>query len=1082
MLWRSLLNAPPLDDLLPDILRALAAPDLIQLAGRLDQQLAVLLDQLRQKRCLLILDNLESVLEQGVQGGAYRAGYEDYGQLIRLVGQYDHQSCLLFTSRERPGGLARLERDIPLIRSHHLHGLDEEAAQQLLAQRGLQRTSGKNLSLIRRYSGHPLALKLVAETIGELYFGDVAAFLAEETFIFADIRDVLDQQLERLSPIEREIMTWLAIEREPVSVQTLGDNLLGPVNRPDYLEALRGLGRRSLLEKQGDGFTLQNVITEFTTQHFIHQLCQELANDNLTTFNHYPLMKAQSNDFVRQSQRRLILQPITQHLRAQFGQAGLELKLRDYLVRLRLEMPRGYAGGNILNLLLHLNSDLSGFDFSGVAVWQAYLQGMMLQHVNFRGADLRGAVFTDTFGAVSSVAFSPDGQLLAAGTQEGQTRIWRTADWQPVQILKGTLACFSPDGQTLAIRSHDSTLELWDVADAATSASGQTIQTLQGHAATVSSACFSPDGQTLASGSADQTIRLWDVASGQTIQLLQGHGDAVASIHFSPNGQTLASGSMDQTIRLWDLVSGQTIQILQGHGGSVKSVCFSSDGQTLASGGRDQTIRLWDAASGQEIQTLQGHTDRVRAVCFSPDGQTLASGSDDQTIRLWDVVNGQTIRTLQGNNDPIESLCFSPDGQILASGSWDNSIHLWNVTSPKSFGSGQIIHTLQGYNDGIWSVCFSPDGQTLASGGKDQTVRLWGMGHAGDQNIRTLHGHSSWVLSVCFSPDGRSLVSAGGDMEIHLWSVADSSSLPDDAALDSNLELLTLQGHTEPIPSVCFSPDGQTLASGSSDRMIRLWDVANLLRLDHALSGLSDVDLDSSQTLQTLTGHTGTVRSVCFSPNGQILASGSRDQTIRLWNVANGQVLRALHQHTGWVTSVCFSPDGQILASGSVDRTICLWDVADVTTSGNCQVIQTLHGHTDWVWSVCFSPDGHTLASSSHDRSIRLWDVATGQMLQTLQGHSRRVTSVCFSSNGQTLASGSLDGTIKLWNTQTGECLKTLRPDRPYERMNITGVTGLTPAQIATLKALGAVEEQTGGAGDRGARENPHLSLPTPPH
>ena len=275
LIWRSLLHAPPLSDVIRGWLQILSPRQDAELPPGLDEQLALLLDHLRRQRCLLVLDTVESILRGNDRAGSYRSGYEDYSRLLQAIGQGRHQSCLLLTGRERPLELERLEGHAALVRSFCLHGLQQEAAQAVLEERNLVGPVEARMALVDRYSGNPLALRPVAAAIRDLFAGDVAAFLRAQTPIFDDMRDILEQQLTRLSPLECEVLVWLAIEREAVSLQTLQGNLVYPQSTGAVLEAVRSLQRRSLLETYGDRIALPHVLIEYVTERLIAQVCRE---------------------------------------------------------------------------------------------------------------------------------------------------------------------------------------------------------------------------------------------------------------------------------------------------------------------------------------------------------------------------------------------------------------------------------------------------------------------------------------------------------------------------------------------------------------------------------------------------------------------------------------------------------------------------------------------------------------------------------------------------------------------------------------------------------------------------------------
>jgi WD40 repeat protein/transcriptional regulator with XRE-family HTH domain len=1021
IIWRSLRNAPPLAEILSELTQFLSARHDSEPPGNIDKSIARLIKYLQSQRCLVILDNIEMILLEG-QAGHYRAGYEAYGDLFQRIGESKHQSTLLLTSREKPREIGPLEGEISRVRSYQLRGLDVVEGKQMLADKGLSGSDAAWPRLIDHYSGNPLALNLVAEMIREVYDSRIDDFLADGEIIFGRIGDIIGEQFERLSALEQALMYWLAIERKPVSRETLEANMLQPVPKRVLMIALRSLRRRSLIEKAEPGFSLQNVIMEYVTDRLVDQICNEIVAGLISLCHTHALMKTQAQEYVRESQIRLILQPIRDRLLPALGEAELERQLIGLLSEFRQETVSepSYVAGNVLNLLLQGRTNLKNLDFSTLDIRQASLREAVLHDTNFGYAHFTHTLFLETFGPILAIAFSPDGRLLAAGTANGEIRLWQVVDYRQLLVCEGhtdwvkSLA-FSPDGRRLASGSVDQTIRLWDVM------TGTCLHTLKGHSAPVHSVAFNVKSDLLASGSVDQTIRLWDPKSGHDLDTLSGHTGSIRSIAFSPNGDVLASGSKDQTLRLWDITTRRCLNILQGHTASVRAVAFNADGRLLASGSSDHTLRLWSTDTGQVIKVLEGHQQRVLSIAFDPSEHVIASSSDDRTIRLWNVSTGQCLATLRGHNDWIRSIAFHPRRSLLASGSDDQTIRLWNSNT------GQCLTTLQGYTNTTWSIAPSPDGTLIASGSNDRAIRLWHVETG--QILKTLWGHSARVWSVAISPDtsqgsgGPTLASSSYDQSVRLWNV------------DTGQCLAILQGHLGQVWSVAFTPDGRLVASGGDDQTIRIWNVT------------------TGRCLNTLIAHDDAVRQVAFSSTG-VLASCSEDGTIRLWDITQAQCFRTLQAHDNWIRTIAFSPDGQILASGGDDQTIRLWDAA------TGQGLKVLQGHAGRIETVAFSPDGMTLASGSSDQMIKLWQTHQGQPIKTLPGHHNRIRSLAFIPNANyNLVSSSQDETIKIWDTQTGTCLKTLQPDRPYEGMNITGVTGLTDAQQITLKTLGAVEQ-----------------------
>ncbi|MCF3571208.1 AAA-like domain-containing protein [Planktothrix agardhii 1806] len=575
---------------------------------------------------------------------------------------------------------------------------------------------------------------------------------------------------------------------------------------------------------------------------------------------------------------------------------------------------------------------------------------------------------------VSTVQFSPKGDLIASGSQDKTVKLWKPDGslWKTLIGHEGGIIglAFSPRHPLLASASGDKTIKLWKT-------DGSYLRTLNGHKEPVLAVSFSPNQDILISASFDHTIKLWTI-DGKLLKTIPAHGAEIRTVVFSPDGQRFASGSADNTVKIWKS-DGTLLKTLTGHQGEVMAVAWSPDGQTLASASRDKTIKLW-SREGLLVNTLGPFDNAVWDVVFSPNQKFLAAGMRNKEVQLWRKDAKTSVytpyKTLFGHNGEVSDIVFSPDSQIIASASWDKSVKLWKTKD-------YLVTRLIDHQDSVWGIAFSPDGQTIASSSLDQTIKLW---TKKGQLLQTLTGQNSWVNQVEFSSNGQWLASASSNETIKLWKKAKNGTF----ITNPNQTLL---GHKAGVWGIKFTPDNQSLISASWDESVKIWGIDGTLR-------------------QTLKNHNGQVWGIAIAPTGDWIASSSDDKTIKLWKF-NGQLLQTLTGHQDGIWGLALSPDGQILASASRDETVKLWRWNPRTKSFIYE--NTLKGHTATVMAVAFSPDQKLLASASQDNTIKLWKL-DGTLIKTLNGHNDQVYNVKFSPDGQTLASVSEDKTVILWN------------------------------------------------------------------
>lgn len=583
-------------------------------------------------------------------------------------------------------------------------------------------------------------------------------------------------------------------------------------------------------------------------------------------------------------------------------------------------------------------------------------------------------------GFVRSVAYSPNGDLIASASRDNTVRLWDAVTGQPVgEPLTGhtnwvNRVLFAPDGETLYSAGRDGVIRRWDVAG------GQAAgEPLTGHDADIRSLAISPDGDLLASGDIRGTLIIWDTASGEIVeQIAAAHDDIVYALDFAPDGERLVSGGGDNVAKVWSLDTFDA-EIFSGHANWVLDVRFSPDGEQIATASADRTLRLWDVDSGEATGApMNAHTNWVRSVQFTGGGNRLLSGGVDGLVLVWDI---QTRQVLDGfrtiDNAEVWDVAIAPDGESIITAGAD-AVPVWSAQAVPVLGE---LVTVRGAD--ALDVVYSPDGAWIISAGRpDDSGTITFTPRNGGDSV-TLDAHTTDVMALAVSAATNELISV--DVQGRLI-ISDIDTQTVRADFDVNDSAFSL----------ALSPGGDRIAVGTGSSAVALWAHAD----------------GEWRAAGEFSAHNNRVMALAYRADGAVLATGSADGSLILWNTDDNSALATVETaHRDGVEALAFAPEGTLFASGGRDSAAMIWDSSAENLTG-----QPLIGHNNWVFDVTFSPDSRLLASTSTDETLRLWDVQSGRAYgQPFTAHSDWVMSAAFSPDGQHVTSVSRNGTVLQW-------------------------------------------------------------------
>ncbi|MFE7467782.1 TIR domain-containing protein [Streptomyces sp. NPDC057499] len=1015
-IWVSLTNAPSLDELLHGILSLFPDRD-TRSDGTPTEQLVSCLTA---EACFVVLDNLEVLLDSERFSNEFRPAYEEYGSLLSRLASEPHRSTVLITSRENPSFLR--ERNTA-VRTLHLQGLPKVPARTLLARRGLRGDVRLRGELVSKYDGNPLAIQLASDLILDIHDGSIARFVESGEFVFGELEGLFHQHFDRLTNDERMVLFRLAAARRPLTVREISaDSRVGSGSAGTLLQRLR---RRSLIQESDGSFHLQYMIQEFVTTRLNQECVEEVHTGRPDVLCQFALVDAGAPEHVREAQRRFLSEPMMSMLQDRLGSATQVvprlLALLD-VSRIGHEAYGTFLAANALSIHHSWTSDLTGFDLSRLVLRRLDLSELRLSRADARQTEFAGCRFPGIYHYVFAIEFSPEGKVAAIGQSGGSVVLVNVPDgtrltslpWQADWIR--TVA-YSPDGGRLACADERGRLRVWDLTT-------NLPTDFTGHERQTRSVVFSSDGRTLFSAGEDRRVLAWSVAPREEEPRVLCRLDAeVWSLHSAPASPLIAAACDEVCLRVWDTVSGEEIRLEGDQRVSGRCVKFSTDGRHVFVGCDDGVIRVWNMESRSLVAALPGHTASIWSltVTRATAGDILITGSHDETIRMWNVSDPAAAhceRVISSLNGPVWPVAADSDGQYFATVGRNSTIRFWDIAN------AECLEVLAGSSGTLLGVAASSDGRLIATGGHDQLVRVWEP--ESGECLAELRGHTAGVRALAFHPESELLATAGEDWDVRLWD------------LRTNQLSAVLTGSRNWLWTVVFEPNGHSVAAAGADGLIRIWGV------------------QGQGGMQTLSGHEARVRAIQYTSDGLRLVSVGEDGQTRLWQIASGES-ELLGTVDGHVTSLCVL-GSRLCVTGGSDGVLRLWDLESRTLCGQAR------GHDGAILSLLAAPGDSTFLSAGQDGYLRSW-TADGLRLRGVSSTpSGTIRSIAWHADGTRIAAVGSDEAIRSYShPELGEA-ETMRVARQFEGFDISGCRGITPAELSSLTALGAVESPSSAA------------------
>ncbi len=1033
VLWWRLTDAPPLLTLASEIFSMLGEDLPTELPEDSEKLCSMIFHALAGRSLLLILDNLESLLASKGNESVWREGYENYRTFLRQACETGEKTTLLITTREIPRIIleqSQREGGVYVVR---LTGLETIAFGKVFAAAGEFESTEDTLDwLTVRYDGNPLAARILGNYIRDVYGGSVEEFRRNEPEVVPEFDDLLDHHFRRLSGAEKEVAYWLAINRAPVSVDILKDDMLLPQSRERLSANLQSLSACIPLERNKLVFGLQPVLLEFitvricvkvgslfacsdreitayVTRLLADDIAKEFQNGEFGLLDRVALLKAYSPQHVREAQHRSLIRPLLERLESY---AGSTASARTYLYQVLLIFQenasdrRSYVPANVASLLISLDGGLFKEDFSGLTFIRPYFAGTQLRNTKFVSSRFIKPVFTEKFGAGLAIDVSPCGRRVAAGDTLGLIRIWDLDEQQSIvsasshrnwvrtlcYISEDRIASAGNDGDIVVVDAHTAKeVSRIDVAHK------NWINTVEqdGHGGFISA---SEDGYVRRFSSKLET--LWSLnLDALLFDILIDSLESVAYVAMS-GGEMAVVKSVDGSV-------ARKHHVLDG---DIQALALSKTGTLVAAGDSNGEVAVMRRSDGAVIKRFDSKCSFVRCLIFFRD--LLIAGGDDGVIRSFAISDpAQPTKLYTGHTAAVRGLKSLPDNKSFASVSEDKTVRRWD------FRTGAILDQTIGHSATVWSAHQSRRGAVVGGLETGATV-IW---PPGDGSRLSINEHRGRIFSVRCHPTEEIFASGGADGVIRICTVSTGNVLRE------------LAGHRDWIKRLRFSADGQRLYSCSEDRTVRAWD------------------FETGHPIWTSEFMSGRVTALLVDGRMNVIFVGDEMGRIALLDVQTGQTTRKLKGHEGKVRSLVCSGRDKSLFSAGEDGVLRCWQLDEQDSAPNQYRVSSTQ-----LWSLEVAPHCDVLTAGDNEGNLYTIDQKNGEIIERKRAHDAAIWDIQASSSGEYLALASGDEYVSLWSARPLVEISRWRAPQPYEGSDFRGADGLSEADRVNLRALGA--------------------------